>query len=122
MKPGSFRLLFFATLLTSCGTTEEIYVYQGTETKFVTDLGENYTPKGGYIRNPKMAAEIAEIVAKHVYGESQIEAQRPYIVTSYGDQWVVRGSFSKKPDVKGGAVEMRLSSSDGRIIRLIHGE
>jgi hypothetical protein len=92
------------------------------ETEQAHDANENYRPKDGYVDNPKMAAEIAELVAKRVYGKSHIEAQRPYIVTRNGDKWIVRGSFSEKPDMKGGVFEVRLSSSDGRVARLIHGK
>lgn len=122
MKPIVLQMLLIPALLVSCAKTEKVYVYNGTETEQAYDASENYRPKGGYVDNPKMAAEIAEIVANRVYGKSQIEAQRPYVVTSYGDQWIVRGSFSEKPDVKGGGFEVRLSSSDGRVTRLIHGE
>lgn len=122
MKLGTLQMLLIPALLISCAKTEAVYIYKGVETELASDEGDNYRPKGGYVDNPKIAAEIAEIVAKRVYGKGQIEAQRPYIVTSYGDQWIVRGSVSEGPDVKGGAFEVRLSSSDGRVARLIHGE
>jgi hypothetical protein len=122
MKLSVVQTLLIPALLMSCAKTEKVYVYNGKETEQAHDANENYRPKDGYVDNPKMAAEIAELVAKRVYGKSHIEAQRPYIVTRNGDKWIVRGSFSEKPDMKGGVFEVRLSSSDGRVARLIHGK
>ena len=69
MTPRALPMLLIATLLISCAKTETVYVYKGIETETAGDTGDTYRPKGGYVDNPKMAADIAEIVASRVYGK-----------------------------------------------------
>jgi hypothetical protein len=122
MKRLPINLLLFALALTSCNRTEKVYLFQGQEPDEIADEGANYRPESGYVSTPKMAAEIAEILAKNVYGAAQIEKQKPYLVTRKGSQWIVRGSFPSNPGLKGGVFEVRLSASDGRVLRMIHGK
>jgi hypothetical protein len=122
IKRSPVNLLLCALALTSCDRTENIYMFKGQEPESIGDEGENYRPKNGYVSTPKMAAEIAEILAKNVYGAAEIEKQKPYLVSKQGRQWIIRGSFPQNPAMKGGSFEVRLSAADGRVLRMIHGE
>ena len=112
--------LTFAAV-TSCSTAKTVYVYAGAETEAPNEMEPNYQPTQGYVQKPEVAAKIAEAVAQEIYGKTEISDQKPYRVTKNGDQWIVRGTMPKKYDF-GGVFEVRISSMDGRIVRVIHSE
>ncbi len=111
-----------SVMLAACSAPEPDYVYKGLEPPSASDEGETYQPPKGHVRNAKVAAKIAEVVAKDFYGITQIEDQKPYLVTKQGNNWIVRGSFPDASNLKGGIFEIRLSSIDGRVVRMIHGK
>jgi hypothetical protein len=117
MKLFYLCLISALALLTACSEPKIDYIDKGKEVTTEADEGESY------ISNPKAAAAIAEIVAKDFYGVAQIEEQKPHLVTKDGDTWIVRGTFPKeKEGSKGGVFEIRLSATEGRVIRMIHGK
>jgi hypothetical protein len=123
MKLFYLCLISALALLTACSEPKIDYIDKGKEVTTEADEGESYRPPKGYISNPKAAAAIAEIVAKDFYGVAQIEEQKPHLVTKDGDTWIVRGTFPKeKEGSKGGVFEIRLSATEGRVIRMIHGK
>lgn len=110
-------------ILLSCGrpTDERDQIFK-LENFEVERSDFNYVPKSGYVDKPEVAVGIAEAVAIRFYGRSEIEKQRPYLVKQLNDQWVVRGSFPYPEGTKGGVFEIEVSSSDGKILRMIHGK
>jgi hypothetical protein len=101
----------------------------GPNYKFVPNDDYKYSEHAiirdaGLITSPADAAAIAEIVAKGIYGSDAIEKQKPLIVSQKASIWYIRGSTSKpkmgKAMVLGGNVEVEISKSDGRIIRVSH--
>lgn len=111
-------------LLMSCGspTDHSARTFKLANFDYDQRADSNYIPKSGYVDKPEVAVGIAEAVAMRFYGRSQIEKQRPYLVKRLTDRWVIHGSFPTEPGLKGGVFEIEVSSSDGSILRLMHGE
>ena len=111
-------------LLQSCGSAagnnDPIFKVENFE--YARPVDDNIVPKSGYVNKPEVAVGIAEAVAFRFYGRSEIEKQRPYLVKRLSDRWVVRGSWPYGSGVKGGVIEIEVASSDGKILRMMHGE
>ena len=113
-----------AVLLQSCGsaagTNDPIFKVENFE--YARSADDNFVPKSGYVDTPEVAVTIAEAVAFGFYGRREIEKQRPYLVQRLSDRWVIQGSWPYSSDVKGGVFEIEVASSDGKILRMMHGE
>jgi hypothetical protein len=113
-----------SVLLQSCGSVaadgEPIFKVENFE--YVRSADDNFVPKSGYVDKPEVAVGIAEAVAFGFYGRSEIEKQRPYLVKRLSDRWVIQGSWLYGSNVKGGVFEIEVASSDGKILRMMHGE
>ena len=91
-------------------------------------VGQGYKPKSGYVPDSKTAVKIAEAVLIPVYGEEQIEAERPFSAKLKSGVWTVTGTL-RCPDGKGGTTtscdggvaEVRISKNDARIVYMLHG-
>ena len=85
----------------------------------------NYKPQEGYVGTARIAIQIAEAVLRPIYGARLIANEEPLTaVLTNDDIWIVRGSLRKArswPSV-GGVAEIWISKSDGRILKVIHGE
>lgn len=93
----------------------------------VSGFGQGYKPKSGYVPDSKTAVKIAEAVLIPVYGEKQIESERPFVAHLKDDVWTVDGTLHC-PDGKGGtttvclggAAEVKIAKDDARILFMIH--
>jgi hypothetical protein len=91
--------------------------------------GQGYKPASGYVPDSKTAAKIAEAVLAPVYGEKQIESERPFTATLKNGVWTVTGTL-RCPDGKGGTTascvggvaEVQISKNDARILYMLHGK
>lgn len=84
-----------------------------------------YKPKEGYVPDEKTAITIAVAVWIPIYGEKQIQGEKPYHATLSDGVWFVKGSLPKPPPghiMVGGVAEAEISKDDGRILRVIHGQ
>jgi NTF2 fold immunity protein len=88
---------------------------------------QSYAPKDGFVPDPKTAVKIAEAVLIPVYGEKQIESERPFKAVLENGVWTVSGTLhchDGKGGVTtvcvGGTAEVKLSKTDGRILKMIH--
>jgi hypothetical protein len=89
--------------------------------------GQGYTPNEGFVPDKATAVRIAEAVLIPVYGEKQIESERPFKAALREGVWTVTGTL-RCPDGNGGtathcfggAAVVQISKSDGRIISMIH--
>lgn len=84
-------------------------------------------PAGGYVPDAKTAAKIAEAVLAPIYGEAMVKRELPlHAVLEKGTGiWNVQGTPynpENLPDVTGGAVMVRLSKKDGKILFVSHGK
>jgi hypothetical protein len=107
----------FIIFLSSCSNSESFNFLAEDSYKYSS---HHYTAPAGLVTSPAAAAGIAEIVAKTVYGEEQIQEQKPLIVSFNRDIWYVRGQ--RKKASFGGVVEIEVSKIDGRILRISHGQ
>jgi hypothetical protein len=90
-------------------------------------FGQRDAPKRGYVPDSATAVKIAEAVLIPVYGEKQIESERPFTAKLKDNVWTVCGTLNC-PDGKGGTTtrcnggvaEVQISKIDGRILSLIH--
>jgi NTF2 fold immunity protein len=95
----------------------------------VSALGQGYKPNSGYVPDSKTAVKIAEAVLIPIYGEKQIESERPFTATLKDNVWTVTGTL-RCPDRKGGmttscdggVAEVRLAKDDARVLYMMHGK
>jgi len=88
---------------------------------------QSSAPKEGYVPNAETAVKIAEAVLVPVYGEKQIESEKPFTAIRRGDEWIVSGTLHcrdqngrEKTNCVGGTAVVELSKIDARIISMIH--
>jgi len=86
--------------------------------------GHGYKPESGYVPDSRTATMIAEAVLVPVYGEKQIESERPFTAKLKDGIWTVTGTL-RCPDGRvcdGGVAEVRISKDDARILYMLHGK
>jgi hypothetical protein len=88
------------------------YSYSGGE--------HNYKPKEGYVPDEKTAIRIAVAVWIPIYGEKQIEKEKPYQAKLDKGVWTVEGSLPE--GMAGGVAIAEITKDDGRILRVSHGK
>jgi hypothetical protein len=81
----------------------------------------NYKPKEGYVPDEKTAIRIAVAVWIPIYGEEQIEGEKPYQAKLDKGVWTVEGSLPKGEFVLGGVAVAEIAKDDGCILRVSHG-
>lgn len=79
-----------------------------------------FFPKEGFVPDEETAIRIAEAVWIPIYGEEQINSEKPFKAVLVDDTWIVTGSLPE--GYVGGVAEARISKTDGRILGVIHGE
>jgi hypothetical protein len=80
----------------------------------------NYKPEQGYVSDKETAIKIAVAVWIPIYGEEEIESQKPYNAVLLNEVWYVTGSLPE--GWLGGVAEAEIAKDDGRIIRISHAE
>jgi len=88
-----------------------------TQTKSVQ---ESYKPKNGYVPDEQTAIAIAVAVWRSIYGEKQIEGEKPYKATLKDGIWTVTGSLPEGYATVGGTATAEISQDSGCILRVIH--
>lgn len=81
----------------------------------------SYMPAKGFVPDAVTAIRIAVAVWTPIYGEKQIQGEKPFKARLRRGVWTVTGSLPGKEWV-GGVVEADIAQKDGRILRVIHGE
>jgi len=80
----------------------------------------NYKPKEGYVPDEKTAIRIAVAVWIPIYGEKQIEKEKPYQAKLDKGVWIVEGSLPE--GMTGGVAIAEITKGDGCILRVSHGK
>ena len=88
---------------------------------------QSSAPKDGFVPDSITAVKIAEAVLTPVYGKEKVESERPFKAELENGVWTVHGTLHC-PDGKGGVTtlcdggtaEVKLSKTDGRILRMGH--
>ena len=75
--------------------------------------------RGGIVNKPGLALRISELLIADIYGEEELEMQRPLEVEEKDDRWLITGSHNKDREVEGlGPAEVIMSKKDGRILSI----
>ena len=134
MKNLSILMLFIA-IFTSCNfiektkKTESNMIESNLQNNYVlntqlsaTDYSEykGYFPKEGFIPTAEVAFRVAEPILNEIYGEENIEEQKPFSVNLENDIWILEGYI--EPGVKGGVAYMEIRKSNGEILKVYHGK
>lgn len=77
-------------------------------------------PQDGFVPDKSTAIKIAEAVWIPIYGQKQIESEKPFQARLSGEVWIVEGTLPRGDE--GGVALAEISKSDGRIIRVTHGQ
>ena len=109
MKKRTLLFVFVSMLLL---TTTAIIIAESKHT---------YKPKEGYVPDEKTAIRIAVAVWIPIYGEKQIEGEKPYHAKLDKGIWTVEGSLPSG-NVRGGVAIAEIAKDDGRILQVSHGE
>jgi len=81
----------------------------------------SFTPKEGFVPDAKTAIKIAVAVWEPIYGEEKIAGEKPYQARlETNGIWIVEGSLPK--GWVGGVAVAEIAKSDGRILRVSHGQ
>ena len=80
----------------------------------------NYKPKDGYVPDEKTAIAIAVAVWSPIYGEEEIQKEKPFKATLKDGVWQVAGSLPDR--TPGGVAIAEISKNDARILRVSHGK
>ena len=78
----------------------------------------SFVPESGFVPDAETAVAVATAVAARIYGKDMIDRQRPYGASLEGDTWTVVGSMPAGS--LGGAFEVQLSRSTGKILHVTH--
>jgi hypothetical protein len=92
-------------------------------------IGQGYKPPAGYVPDSATAVRIAEAVLIPIYGEKQIESEKPFTARLEGGAWIVGGTL-RCPDGKGGSATqcdggvavVKILKTDGRVLYMTHGK
>ena len=79
-----------------------------------------YRPPEGYVPDAKTATRIAVAVWSPIYGDKQIQSEKPYHASLKHGTWTVTGSLPV--GFVGGVALAEISKKDGRVLRVIHGK
>lgn len=77
-------------------------------------------PEAGFIPNQVTATRVAEAILIPIYGQEQIESERPFSAQLNENTWKVEGHLA--PGMDGGVAEVWIDKRDGRILRVSHGK
>jgi NTF2 fold immunity protein of polymorphic toxin system component len=78
-------------------------------------------PKEDVVSNAEAAVKVAEAALIPVYGKKMILSERPFKATLDGDVWTVVGTVHcGAPRCAGGAAEVKISKSSGKILHMTH--
>ena len=77
-------------------------------------------PAKGYVPDDKTAIKIAEAMLSPIYGEKQIEGERPFHAILNENIWTISGSLPE--GYVGGVAVIRVDKRTGKILSYIHGK
>ena len=91
-------------------------------------LCQGNRPPRDYVPDSATAVRIAEAVLIPVYGQKQVENEKPFTATLDKDVWTVDGTVQCSDGhggttttmCVGGAAEVKISKIDARIISMMH--
>lgn len=82
---------------------------------------QGFQPPQGFVPDAKAAIRIAVAVWSPIYGEKQIQAEKPFRATLKHGVWTVSGSLPNAFTL-GGTAMVQIAKKDGRILFVMHGK
>ena len=125
-----FFICFFFICCNKQESEHEDFYYRGE--KYFSELdsanideyyyGRRCNPARDYVPNAKIAVEIARPVLNHIYGEDDINKQKPFNVYLINNKvWHIEGSLNPPSKYyKGGVFIIRIKMKDGKILSIGH--
>jgi|SRR6185437_4216965 len=89
-------------------------------TSAIAQNPHSFTPKDGFVPNETTAIAIAEAVLKPIYGDKQVESEKPYHAKLISGVWWVGGTLTTGR--VGGVAIVRISKKDARVLSVSHGQ
>jgi hypothetical protein len=78
-------------------------------------------PKDGFVPNAATAVKVAEAVLIPIYGQAQINQERPFKAELTGDVWRIAGTLNcGTPECEGGTAVVKISKTTGEILFVTH--
>ena len=77
-------------------------------------------PPNGYVPDAKTAIRIAVAVWAPIYGEKQIQSEKPFHASLAHGVWTVMGSLPV--GTVGGTAVASIAKKDGRVLLVFHGK
>jgi hypothetical protein len=93
----------------------------GAEPYVWTDSKFSYKPENGCVPDARTAIKIAEAVLTTIYGEKEVDWNKPFTAVLRKGIWRV-GGWGNHPGIEGGGMEIDIARSDGRISRIWAGQ
>jgi NTF2 fold immunity protein of polymorphic toxin system component len=81
--------------------------------------GQAIVPKDGFVPDEATAAKVAEAVLARIYGQPDIDVQKPFAISLTDGVWIVRGQIPRH--LLGEAVEIRIRKRDGAVLEVSAG-
>jgi len=75
-------------------------------------------PPEGFVPDAETATKVSEVILVRIFGEAEINFEKPLTASLQGDTWFVRGTMP--PNMLGGVAEIRISKKDARVLFLKH--
>ncbi len=104
MKPAHFAALIALLLFCACGAH-----------------AQGFQPPHGYVPDAKTAIRIAVAILSPIYGEKQIQGEKPFRAALKHGVWTVNGSLPNA-HTAGGTAMAAIAQKDGRILFVMHGK
>ena len=76
----------------------------------------NEFPETGMVPNEATAIEVAFSLLKSIYGQAEMEKQKPFKARLDQGVWVVEGDFPNTPIMVGGSAFIGIRKKDGKVM------
>ena len=117
-------LTFFSTTLISYSQTERSKLgieYAKQELENALNISsEKQILVDTVVKSQESAIKYAETILFEIYGQKNIEKQKPYEVYKINGYWIIGGTLPK--GMLGGTFLIIVNSQNGQIIKLTHGK
>lgn len=112
------RALLTCMLFVSLAVAQSVEDPLVTFTRQAIKTTRTYRPVGGYVPDSATAVALAVDILKPIYGEKEIEADKPWLAGLKDGVWTVVGTFHGKG--AGGTGVVQLDKQSGAILFVGH--
>jgi len=78
-------------------------------------------PEVDVVPDEKTAIDVALVILKRIYGDQQMESQKPFKATLDRGVWVIEGYFPDDGKHVGGSAYIGIRKVDGKVVFWNHG-